>query len=477
MTGVIWGSLWFVSRNTTAPMAQGSTKLLTPFSRMAVWFYRKVYGRIQISSVNVRVLRDLQILYPDVTQEQLLESYFVQKLGVALAVIFTGTALAGAVWLQGLRSAELDQGSQLYRGEFPEDSKEISLQASAQGLGEAEITLNLQSRLPTKDKADKLETEFWEALCKVVLGGNPSFQQVSEDLVLQEQLEGYPFVVEWYTADPRTVSDTGMITAVDLDESQSTVLTAVISYDKWQWQHDQEITVMPDVSTAEEAFVLGLTEEVEVLEAVDRGEGILQLPTVWQGIPIVWQEKSEHSEYLLWGIAVVAAVGIFFFRDRDLHAEVEKREDILRREYPFIVNKLLLYMGAGLNVRGVFYKMAEDYRKMDEAGVNSPAYQEIQRMCRELDTGVSETAAYEEFGVRCGLQEYIRLMALLSQNLKKGNSTLLMQLREEMEAALREKMNQCRRAGEEASTKLLIPMVMILGIIMVIIMVPAFGSF
>ena len=51
------------------------------------------------------------------------------------------------------------------------------------------------------------------------------------------------------------------------------------------------------------------------------------------------------------------------------------------------------------------------------------------------------------------------------------------QLREEMEAALREKMNQCRRAGEEASTKLLIPMVMILGIIMVIIMVPAFGSF
>ena len=50
-------------------------------------------------------------------------------------------------------------------------------------------------------------------------------------------------------------------------------------------------------------------------------------------------------------------------------------------------------------------------------------------------------------------------------------------LREEMEEALREQLHRCRRIGEEASTKLLVPMVMMLGVVMVMIMVPAFGHF
>ena len=78
--------------------------------------------------------------------------------------------------------------------------------------------------------------------------------------------------------------------------------------------------------------------------------------------------------------------------------------------------------------------------------------------CRELQGGVSEGAAYEHFGKRTGLREYIRLGTLLGQNLKRGNSTLTERLREEAEKSSAESLLRVRRLGEEAGTKLLVPM-------------------
>ena len=96
--------------------------------------------------------------------------------------------------------------------------------------------------------------------------------------------------------------------------------------------------------------------------------------------------------------------------------------------------------------------------------------------CRELRSGVSEGRSYEHFGRRTGLQEYVRLSTLLMQNLKRGNSALLERLREEADKAWEEQLQQGRRMGEEAGTKLLVPMVMMLAVVMVMIMVPAFSA-
>lgn len=96
--------------------------------------------------------------------------------------------------------------------------------------------------------------------------------------------------------------------------------------------------------------------------------------------------------------------------------------------------------------------------------------------CRELRSGTSEGVCYEHFGRRTGLQEYIRLCTLLTQNLKKGNSTLLERLREESDRAAEERLQQGRKLGEEAGTKLLVPMVLMLAVVMAVIMVPAFAN-
>ena len=62
-------------------------------------------------------------------------------------------------------------------------------------------------------------------------------------------------------------------------------------------------------------------------------------------------------------------------------------------------------------------------------------------------------------------------------NLRKGNSELFNQLEEESNKAFEERLAAVRKKGEEAGTKLLMPMILMLIIVMVVIMIPAYMTF
>ena len=104
-------------------------------------------------------------------------------------------------------------------------------------------------------------------------------------------------------------------------------------------------------------------------------------------------------------------------------------------------------------------------------------YEEILLVCRELDNGISEGAAYTNFGKRCRSWHYSKLSTLLVSNIKKGNSELLKALQEEADRSFEERRSIARQMGEEAGTKLLLPMMIMLGVTLVIIMIPAYFSF
>ena len=185
----------------------------------------------------------------------------------------------------------------------------------------------------------------------------------------------------------------------------------------------------------------------------------------------------EDNSLVLWAGAFVVSIVVYILGDKDLHGELEKQREYMKREYPDIVHKMALYIGAGMTIQGAFQKIAAEYEQQKAVGkIRSPAYEEMLYTCRELRAGVSENDAYIRFGKRTGLQEYIRFSTLLTQNLKKGSNSLLSRLQEEADRALAERIQMGRKLGEEASTKLLLPMVLMLLVVMVMVMLPAFGS-
>ncbi|MBO7600429.1 MAG: type II secretion system F family protein, partial [Lachnospiraceae bacterium] len=82
--------------------------------------------------------------------------------------------------------------------------------------------------------------------------------------------------------------------------------------------------------------------------------------------------------------------------------------------------------------------------------------------------------AYRELSDRIGIPEITRMTTLLTQNLKKGSTSLVVLLSQEASKAFEGRRQRARIKGEEAQTKLLAPMTLLMIVVLVIIMIPAF---
>ena len=162
-------------------------------------------------------------------------------------------------------------------------------------------------------------------------------------------------------------------------------------------------------------------------------------------------------------------------KQKEMQEETQRSRQLLR-DYPEIVGKLTLYLGAGMTVKRAFRKVVEDYERQKETTGVRCAYEEMQKTLREMESGHTEAESYENFGRRCKVQAYLRFGALLSQNLRKGTRGLTQLLKMESIQAFEDRKARARRLGEEAGTKLLLPMFLMLAVVLVIVIVPAFLS-
>jgi len=71
----------------------------------------------------------------------------------------------------------------------------------------------------------------------------------------------------------------------------------------------------------------------------------------------------------------------------------------------------------------------------------------------------------------------MKLASLLEQNQRTGVAALRTILAAEMTLAWEERKNLARRLGEEAGTRLLLPLFLMLLVVMIVMVVPAFFSF
>ena len=136
-----------------------------------------------------------------------------------------------------------------------------------------------------------------------------------------------------------------------------------------------------------------------------------------------------------------------------------------------MVNQILLYIGAGTTIKGAFERILLQYEKRPEA--KGALYRNLLIMQNEMHAGISQGQAYLNMGRRTGLLSYIRLTTLLAQQIQKGSSNLTLQLEQEQHAAFEQRKEQAKKYGEEAGTKLLFPMIILMVISMILVVGPA----
>lgn len=124
-----------------------------------------------------------------------------------------------------------------------------------------------------------------------------------------------------------------------------------------------------------------------------------------------------------------------------------------------------------MTVRAAWKMIVESSEQSDRELIR-----QMRSTLREMQSGIPEEECYERFGMRCKTAAYMKFGAMLSQNLKKGAKGMGILLRTEAAIAFADRKRQAKQQGEEAGTKLLMPMFLMLGVVLLIVVVPAFFS-
>ena len=423
-----------------------------------------------------RVVRDLISLHPEGSKDLLLQEYQVAKIRILLLILLAGNGIAAcAEAARGAESIWVAEGM-ISR---PKEQQTIILEAvvedAEKNRTKETIALEVRERTLTDAEAEEAYEKFLEQLEETIPGENVSLQEVREKLNLPYEVEGYPFFIEWKSNNYSLLTTDGMVHTADLEAPERVTLTAEVFYGEREWQYSWELTICPPQRTEREQLLYHLKKLARETEEMQKYEENLRLPQEIEGKGISWATPKDNTGRVILLLTFLAVAAVFYMKDRDLQEELVKRRREMKDEYPVIVSKYALFLEAGMTVRGAFIKICKDYyeKKSDKT---HPVYEEMRYSCNELKAGVSESRVYENFGRRTGVQEYTRLCALLGQNLKKGNTALAKRLKEESDSAILENLQARKRQGEEAGTKLLAPMGMMLVMVLVMIILPAFSG-
>ncbi len=477
------GLLYLLSSEEELPDDLKHTGIQRAYDKIGAFIYRRFLSenKFFLRSLSKRRVNEyLKTLHSKPNVKAELKSYYIQKISIVLMIVTLGAVLALISSISAKRNTDFDEENKMIRPDYKESSETRYVEAKGiNGIDYGDFDFEVSAQSYTRSEAEALYKEMSEELSWIILSENESLSCVESDLKLVESVPGYPFKIEWQSGDIDIIHSDGRVEAESVPKAgQVVMLTANIRYLDMHWEKVFEAKVFPKNFTEYEHMRKSIREKLLHSEESTREDKSFSLPSDAEGTELIWKEKVEDNSLLLMLFVVMAAGLIYVSKDKELSKEVEDRRRSMMMEYPQFISRLVLYMGAGMSVRGIFRLFSAEYQKdLKLGGKRSFLYEEIHRSCNEMESGVPELSAYERLAVRCGAQQYTRLVTLLSQNLKKGNSELLDLLYEESDKATDERMSYARKLGEEAGTKLLVPMVMMLLIVMVVVVIPAYLSF
>jgi tight adherence protein C len=166
-------------------------------------------------------------------------------------------------------------------------------------------------------------------------------------------------------------------------------------------------------------------------------------------------------------LCLVLAFGLFFLPDYEIHKKVKRRRLLLQAEFPDFLNKITLLLGAGMTVPRSWEKIVRESEK------KTPLNKELYKSVFDIQAGNSILQAYEGFARRCRVPEINKFVTLILQNMKKGNAELVLILRVQAAECWETRKLAARKMGEESSTKMLFPLLLMLIAILLIVSAPA----
>lgn len=378
---------------------------------------------------------------------------------------------------------ELYESNKIKRNDPGDDSKEISLILSGEGVEEQEYDFEIYERRLTEFEAQKY---FEKAIVEIndsFYLGEENANYVTEKVNPSDKYVEKMVKAEW-TFSENIISDDGVIDEDRLekyeDYQQGVVVTAQVELQCQDYveEYDFHFVVFPKKLSEQEQIIKQIGQSIAEQLSIP-GEEIVVLPNEIGGKKLTWKETSQHLVAKVIAVELIVIILICIMKQKKKSEELKKRKKDMELEYSEIVSKMVILLGSGMSVKQAWSNISARYldkRKKNQVS-EIPIYEEMLITEREINDGKSERIAYQNFCERVNIMCYHRLIRLLISSLDRGSRNICENLEQESEEAFEERKAVARHLGEEASTKMLLPMMIMMSIVIAVIIVPAILSF
>lgn len=404
------------------------------------------------------------------------ETYKRFYLSLLIVIVAGGMAIMGSL-VNGQKKLDT-----ITRPSPDEDAKEVIADVTYDDK-DYEVGIQVSPQKYTKEQVFEIFEQSYKIITDTMTTDDEPLTHVTKKLNLMTSVSKTGVKVSWNLGDTEVLEYDGTLN-YDLINENGTGLTLdiVLTFEDYYTTHTAYYDI--DVVLYQREYTEDEMNQILIEEALNKadsegGEELI-LPEEVSDKKIGFKSLKSDTYKHLGLLGIVGAIAIFIAKDKDDKEKEEKRKQTLDLEYSEMVSKIALLAGAGMTIQGAWEKIVTDYLKEKEKGEDfkkKEVFEEMAITYYQLKSGMSEPLAYEEFGRRCNTQMYLQFGSLLSQNLRKGTANLLTLLDNAAKEAFIHRKQLAKQQGEEAGTKLLIPMIMMMGIVMIIVIFPAFVSF
>lgn len=399
-----------------------------------------------------------------------------QKIQIGLVCLLF---LAMAWIMERQNPAGVEEGG-LERKETGQGDLEMELELNAEGiLEDCSYSVTITEYQPTEEEAKAYFREAREEIDSSFYEKGEDSSGVTEKVCIAESYVRGIVEAEWSFDQLEVIDLEGSVNKEAVPEQGVVVwASAELSCGAYGEMYSFPFQVVQGELSEAETLLASVEKNIAAQQQAE-GEKYIYLPREAEGVSLSWKTKKEN---LVWKLLFIEGVALLLVpvvsRERK-RSERKKRERQLLLDYPDMVSQLTILVGAGMSIRQSWNRISARY--LDKRRKNTVSkrwgYEEMAKTARQMEDGKGERQAYEDFGENTGLRPYHRFVRILVENLQKGNRGLATLLEQETEAAFDEHFLLAKKMGEEASTRMLLPLILMMAVVMAVVIAPAIIGF
>lgn len=373
----------------------------------------------------------------------------------------------------------VDENNRVIRASPGERGQSLELQLEAEDFFDGyHYKVEIPAQVVTQAEAEQYFEKARQEIDERFFEQGDCAEHVSHAVRMENRYVDRMVSAEWTFDSYQYIDIDGKLRENNLKDNAIVQATVLLTCGTYEQEYVFSFMIVPPEFTKEEQLLNDI-ESAVTAEGNRQGETYFQLPQKVDGVSLKWEEPKQHLLVKVLFFEIVIVVLLYFVEQEKKKTKEKERQDQMHLDYAEFVNKLLILLGSGMSLKQSLNRISARYfdKRQKNQTKERYLYEELLITNHEIEDGESERLAYQKFGERIGLNCYNRLIRILIQNLRTGSRGICELLGQEATVALEERKALARKLGEEAGTKMLLPLIMMLGIVIAIIMVPAMQSF